>query len=83
MPGGFPGAMPGGMPGGFQGAMPGGMPGGFPGAMPGGMPGGSPGAMPGGMPGNVDFSKILNVSVMELVANWPFYIIYKSNLRCF
>ena len=50
-----PGPMPGGMPGGF----PGGMPEGFPGGMPEGFPGG----MPGGVPGNVDFSKILNVSL--------------------
>jgi hypothetical protein len=59
------------------------MPGGFPGAMPGGMPGGFPGAMPGGMPGNVDFSKILNVSAIELFADLPFYIIYNSSLQCF
>lgn len=68
MPGGFPG----GMPGGFPGGMPGGMPGGFPGGMPGGFGGGMPGmpgmsggmpGMPGGMPGNVDYSKILNVSL--------------------
>lgn len=49
--------MPGG---GFPGGMPGG---GFPGGMPGGFPGG---AMPGGVPGNVDMSKILNVSDLEL-----------------
>jgi len=42
--------------------MPGGFPGGMPGGFPGGMPGGFPGGMPGGMP-NVDFSKILNVSL--------------------
>lgn len=35
----------------------------MPGGFPGGMPGGFPGSMPGGMPGNVDFSKILNVSI--------------------
>ncbi|KAH9777416.1 FAM10 family protein [Citrus sinensis] len=54
----------GGMPGGA-----GGMPGGFPGGFPGGMPGGFPGGMPGGGPGNVDFSKILNVTLdPELMA---------------
>lgn len=59
MPSGFPGGMPGGFPGGMPGGFPGGMPGGF----SGGMPGGFPGSMPGGMPGNIDYSKILNVSV--------------------
>lgn len=54
MPGGFPGA--GGMPGGFPGA--GGIPGGFPGA----------GGMPGGMFGNLDFSKVLNVSLKLAIA---------------
>lgn len=44
--------------------MPGGFPGGMPGGFPGGMPEGFPGSMPGGMPGNVDFSKILNVSLL-------------------
>ncbi|KAK2979685.1 hypothetical protein RJ640_027265 [Escallonia rubra] len=66
MPGGFPG-FPGGMPGGFSGGMPGGFsgstPGGFTGSAPGGMPGGFPGSAPGGVPGNVDFSKILDVSM--------------------
>ena len=47
------------------GGMPGGFPGGIPGGFPGGMPGGFPGGAPGGVPGNVDFSKILNVSIGE------------------
>lgn len=55
------------------GTTPGGFPGGTPGGFPGGMPGGFPGAMPGGMPGNVDFSKILNVSTVELVISGFFF----------
>lgn len=67
MPGGFPagmgGGFPGGMPGGFPAGMGGGFPGGASGGASGGAPGGFPGSAPGGVPGNVDFSKILNVSM--------------------
>lgn len=81
--GGFPGGMPGGgFPGGMPGGgFPGGMPGGgFPGGMPGGFPGG---AMPGGVPGNVDMSKILNVSDLELATLIGFHSLRWQSLHMY